>query len=245
LVLLDGIITPPRLSQSLRTRVKIVSGLQAEAAADLPGPTVLVEPLRNGDVTTLLQTVLPSGFGGATELTAFVMAETDGVARDVIAVTDELTRTPDLNLPTAFDAVRRAVPYKGLQVFDDGDAVRFHGRERAVDDVVDALTRSPFVAVVGSSGSGKSSVIRAGCLPKLAAAGDTVVVMSSGEDPLRALRVVVAGGNATVVVVELDPSKLVAMACTTSGRNLTRAEFVKYLGSGPYHRTCPQWSAGT
>ena len=186
LIALDGIATPPQLSLSLAGRVKVVTGLRVEAAADISGPAMALAPLNQSEVRELLTTVLPSGFVGNAELTAFVIAETDGIARDVIAVTDELTRTKDVDQASAFDAVRRAVPYKGLQVFDDGDAVRFHGRERAVDDVMSALADVPFVAVVGSSGSGKSSVIRAGCLPQLAA-DSTVVVMSPEEDPVRSL----------------------------------------------------------
>ncbi|MGI9624735.1 MAG: protein kinase domain-containing protein, partial [Acidimicrobiales bacterium] len=62
-------------------------------------------------------------------------------------------------------------PYKGLSAFDEGDAGEFFGRERLVDELVSGLgvegEAGRFLAVVGPSGSGKSSVVRAGLLPSL------------------------------------------------------------------------------
>ncbi len=62
-------------------------------------------------------------------------------------------------------------PYKGLRAFSEADAADFFGREALVDQLVtrlaeeDSLAR--FLAVVGPSGSGKSSVVEAGVLPAL------------------------------------------------------------------------------
>ncbi|MCC6434852.1 MAG: protein kinase [Acidimicrobiales bacterium] len=62
-------------------------------------------------------------------------------------------------------------PYKGLLAFDEADAADFHGRERLVDDLLERLAaespHSRLLALVGPSGSGKSSVINAGLLPAL------------------------------------------------------------------------------
>ena len=58
-------------------------------------------------------------------------------------------------------------------------------------------------------------------------------------------RLVVSGDDDAVVSVNLSPSALVKEACAIVGRNLTSSEFSQYLGPGPYHRTCPQWPAGT
>jgi DNA-binding SARP family transcriptional activator/ABC-type glycerol-3-phosphate transport system substrate-binding protein/tRNA A-37 threonylcarbamoyl transferase component Bud32 len=60
-------------------------------------------------------------------------------------------------------------PYKGLRAFDAVDAVDFFGRERLVERLIARLgvngTRGRFIAVVGPSGSGKSSAVRGGLLP--------------------------------------------------------------------------------
>lgn len=62
-------------------------------------------------------------------------------------------------------------PYKGLRAFQEADADDFHGRRRLVDRLLDRLAEpgsaGRLVAAVGPSGSGKSSLVRAGLLPRL------------------------------------------------------------------------------
>jgi transcriptional regulator with XRE-family HTH domain len=60
-------------------------------------------------------------------------------------------------------------PFKGLAFFDRADAEFFCGRERLTADVLARLVESPLAGIVGSSGVGKSSLLRAGVLPALAA----------------------------------------------------------------------------
>jgi DNA-binding SARP family transcriptional activator/WD40 repeat protein len=84
-------------------------------------------------------------------------------------------------------------PFPGLAPFDSAHAEYFFGRERLVADLVARLVGSTLIAVVGPSGSGKSSLLRAGLLPSLA---DGVlpgserwrqVVMRPGEHPIAEL----------------------------------------------------------
>jgi len=58
-------------------------------------------------------------------------------------------------------------PYKGLRHFREDDAAFYFGREEETDRLADAVGRHPIVAVVGASGSGKSSLARAGLVPYL------------------------------------------------------------------------------
>lgn len=60
-----------------------------------------------------------------------------------------------------------ACPYLGLAAFVEKDAMRFFGRKRLIEELVERLRKTPLLAVVGSSGSGKSSVVRAGLIPTL------------------------------------------------------------------------------
>ena len=58
-------------------------------------------------------------------------------------------------------------PYQGLHYFDVEDADRFFGRETLTAELVGYLRDHRFLAVIGASGSGKSSVVRAGVVPAL------------------------------------------------------------------------------
>ena len=58
-------------------------------------------------------------------------------------------------------------PYRGLARFETGDSALFFGREQLTSDLVDLLRRRRFAAVFGPSGSGKSSLLRAGLVPVL------------------------------------------------------------------------------
>lgn len=58
-------------------------------------------------------------------------------------------------------------PYRGLRPFREEDANFFCGREAFTEKLVEAVERCALVAVVGASGSGKSSVVRAGLIPCL------------------------------------------------------------------------------
>ena len=60
-----------------------------------------------------------------------------------------------------------AFPYPGLRPFDTDDAPVFFGREPQVEGMLRKLEDHRFVAVVGSSGSGKSSLVRAGLIPAI------------------------------------------------------------------------------
>ena len=59
-------------------------------------------------------------------------------------------------------------PYKGLARFEPDDAAYFFGRERLVAELVTHLIGAGLLGVVGPSGSGKSSLVHAGLLPRLA-----------------------------------------------------------------------------
>ena len=68
---------------------------------------------------------------------------------------------------TASKTLATICPYRGLLYFREEDAPFFFGREAAITQLVHAVQQHNLVAVVGASGSGKSSVVRAGLVPVL------------------------------------------------------------------------------
>ena len=62
---------------------------------------------------------------------------------------------------------QRRNPYKGLAYFEYEDAEYFYGRQRLTDELLEKVRNNNFLAVMGASGSGKSSVVRAGLVYQL------------------------------------------------------------------------------
>lgn len=79
-------------------------------------------------------------------------------------------------------------PYRGLFAFSEDDAPFFFGRETFTEQLVTAVHEKSMVAVVGPSGSGKSSVVHAGLLPLLRKeASWQIITMRPGSEPLQSL----------------------------------------------------------
>lgn len=85
-----------------------------------------------------------------------------------------------LNLPPAPDRN----PFKGLASFDEGDAPLFFGRESVVEALREKIAGSPLLVVSGASGTGKSSVVKAGLLPQLRKEGWHIMkIIRPGKSP--------------------------------------------------------------
>ncbi len=104
---------------------------------------------------------------------------------------------PDEAVPAWLEAVTRlrrvpgprpataVAPYLGLRAYQADDSALFFGREAATDHLVALVSSAPAtpVVVVGSSGCGKSSLLRAGVQARLVADGRPVTVLTPGTDP--------------------------------------------------------------
>ncbi|MFI9815852.1 helix-turn-helix domain-containing protein [Saccharothrix variisporea] len=98
-------------------------------------------------------------------------------------------------------------PYAGLAAYQVADADRFFGREAEVDRLLALVREVPFVGVVGASGVGKSSLLRAG----LAARWGEHVLVTPGADPITELAAALAGHRSAVDVraeLAADPEHL-------------------------------------
>jgi hypothetical protein len=91
------------------------------------------------------------------------------------------------------------IPYVGLASFQTSDADRFFGRETLTATLVDMVGRRRFTGVFGASGSGKSSLLRAGLAAR---SDDPVVIITPGRDPVEECAVALSGltGESPVAV---------------------------------------------
>src|SRR6266508_1401327 len=109
-------------------------------------------------------------------------------------------------------------PFKGLAPFDVADAEFFFGRERVIAELVARLTSATFVGVVGASGSGKSSLVRAGLLPALAAGALPgserwrLALMRPGPEPCAELERVLGGQALPSALDRLRPGERLVLA---------------------------------
>ncbi|RUT08805.1 hypothetical protein DSM106972_008580 [Dulcicalothrix desertica PCC 7102] len=81
-------------------------------------------------------------------------------------------------------------PYQGLSAFRQENADYFFGREKFINKLVKAVNSKPLVPVVGASGSGKSSVVFAGLIPRLQATGNVEIIsFRPGKNPFDTLAI--------------------------------------------------------
>ena len=143
-------------------------------------------------------------------------------------------------------------PFRGLAAFGARHAPVFYGRARdiarAIDDWKDAAARgTPFLLVIGASGSGKSSLARAGLLPRLIVPGVVPTVdlwrvaamrpTEVPEGPVRALaaRLLDAAGD----VPEAEAGRPPALPELVHGDYRTEAELAGLLGHGDAAAVAP------
>ncbi|GAB4177802.1 MAG: hypothetical protein Fur006_09710 [Coleofasciculaceae cyanobacterium] len=102
----------------------------------------------------------------ALDLIAYLEQQEDGLQR----LQARLERGKPDNIPLILDC-----PYRELFAFQEEHAKFFFGRSTFINDLVQAVKTKPLVAVVGASGSGKSSLVFAGLLPRLRQEGSWLI----------------------------------------------------------------------
>jgi len=115
-----------------------------------------------------------------------------------------LRHDPALAPVTPLPRVSDDCPYPGLRAFGEADADEFFGRASEVEAVLDRLHPGSVVAISGSSGSGKSSLMRAGVLPRLTATrGRSTLLIRPGAGAVETMREA-AGPSRDVDVIAVD-----------------------------------------
>lgn len=131
---------------------------------------------------------------------------------------------------------RRASPYVGMISFTEADSSMFFGRERETELVLNKLDFSGFVAIVGSSGSGKSSLVAAGVIPALRKVRDlTVVRFVPDRNPFVLLAVALMKARSSPAIADSlpeDPNDL-ARRLEEGGSVFLESEVVADNDQGP------------
>ncbi|MGW7082510.1 nSTAND1 domain-containing NTPase [Streptomyces sp. NPDC054871] len=129
-------------------------------------------------------------------------------------------------------------PYPGLTRFGTDDQAHFHGRDDLVDELVRLASRRRVAAVIGASGSGKSSLLRAGLIPALRDSSAAwrpaaIRILTPGDRPARTHRglLVPADGEGDTLLV-IDQFEEVFSLCHDP---VERAEFLHRLLAARAH----------
>lgn len=191
----------------------------AAAATDIDGLATLTAQLLVGSratISVLLPRLDP-------RVAAVITTATDGVGFSSVEEFVEAIRTA-LGVVVGLHErrIEASNPYKGLEPFDETDTGQFFGRERLIERMLVRLggvgSVSRFLAVVGPSGSGKSSVVSAGLIPALRAGGVAgskswfMVTMTPGVHPFESIERALAK-----VAVNPPPMLLEQMLAEASG----------------------------
>src|SRR5688572_147720 len=162
--------------------------------------------MKRGELAQAMKEVDPANLQGIREDMDLYDHIRDKVSGLTSILKDMNTLTPDLHRDSDFSEIYKGIerrmadasgqlkpetgesPYMGLRYFDTSDANLFYGREALTDELLRRVQKESFLAIVGASGSGKSSVARAGLIPAWKAAiTGTVHVITPTARPLESL----------------------------------------------------------
>jgi WD40 repeat protein/DNA-binding SARP family transcriptional activator len=136
-----------------------------------------------------------------------------------------LRQDPSLIADEARPEPATTCPYLGLVPYDVGDADGFFGRDIDVTECLRRLTTVGVLFVVGPSGSGKSSLVRAGVAAALVREGHRVAIVTPGPHPMDALTTVTYDAGPLPVLV-VDQCEQAVSLC---GDSAERSRFFEEL----------------
>ena len=173
----DGLDAARELAASLEARVSAVTGEADLRSGSYQGETASAAArlLEQADLRQVLidDATARTIDGRLPPELAFAEVRDDGAPAWALVA-------PGLSIPPRAETC----PYRGLMAFRSEDGDLFFGRDEVVASICDRLLGSGFMTVVGASGSGKSSLVRAGVAPAYGRAREgPVVVMTPGSDP--------------------------------------------------------------
>jgi len=131
-------------------------------------------------------------------------------------------------------------PFPGLRPFDPEEDHLFFGREKEIDALLRRLRSARFLSVIGSSGSGKSSLVRSGLIASLYSgfmveAGSSWRVAKSrpSDDPIGNLAASLNSADVLGTEGELASTNLILLGATLRRGTLKRREVDKWFECRP------------
>jgi Caspase domain len=112
-------------------------------------------------------------------------------------------------------------PYMGLKAYTSNDDSMFFGREKAKQDLLEKIKYHTLTVIIGASGTGKSSLVKAGILPELRTKGSKIAEMRPNKDPIMELSNL--GNDFDVLVIDQFEEII------TQSDPIKAAEFTKIL----------------
>jgi DNA-binding SARP family transcriptional activator len=181
-----------RTAEENRLEARLAAGEHRDAAAEAEA-LVAQEPLRERRWAALALARYRCGRQAdaleGLRIARRLLADQLGIepSPELVALeTAVLRQDPALSGPGPQPVASETCPYKGLEPYDAGDVDAFFGRDAEVAACLDRLAAAPLLVLAGASGSGKSSLLRAGLLPALRRRGSSVRLLTSGADLLSA-----------------------------------------------------------
>jgi len=112
-------------------------------------------------------------------------------------------------------------PFPGLRPFEADEDHLFFGREKEIDELLRRLRLCRFLSIIGTSGSGKSSLVRSGLIPSLyggfmvnTSPGWRIAIMRPGEDPVRHLAATLNSPDVIGTTGELEETNSILLEAT-------------------------------
>jgi DNA-binding SARP family transcriptional activator/WD40 repeat protein len=220
-------------AEEIRVEAELAAG-HAPAVLERARVLVAEAPFRERRWALLARALHQSGRQpealGAIKRARTILAAEFGLdpGRELVVLEAMLLRQDPSLLPAVLAEAPAICPYRGLLPYDAADADSFFGREEDVAACLRRLRDASVLAVVGPSGVGKSSLVRAGVVASLARSGPRVLVTAPGAHPMDSL--IGLKPRQTLVVDQAEEA--VTLCTDPSERARYLAALAHHVGSG-------------